>query len=162
MARTRSRTRVSRGTGARRKWVWARHSAVGIAVPAQDAIFSDLLSEFETRYGADLIGATIMRTRGEFKTSQSVVIGARRWQEPVDGVTRLTVDDSPINRPEHDWFLYRPVLLDVTTGVRVVEIDVKSSRKVEELGESILWSVGNIASAAAEVSWDLSLGLKLP
>lgn len=114
-----------------------------------------------------------MRIRGEYlldqgpvadSESQIAVVGIRTFSEPLDATEEL-----PLTTPHADWMSYEP-LISVnhpgdTANYKVSRrvIDVKSSRKMEELGEGLgLFVEHNTVGVAAGFTWALSIGLKLP
>lgn len=162
MARMRRAARVSRGTSPARKWVWARDTGIAQTIAANGEIFVDLLAPFEAEYGADLLGATVMRIRGSIKGDQSTTWAARI-------MTQSTFASlvSGVNGPRFDvhadWFWFQPYFTAVTQGeTPQMEVDNKAARKLDELGQSLLLAVSNESSAIATVSYNLSVGVKLP
>lgn len=167
--------RRRRTTGSRspsRKFVWAR-TAGGAIVTAPDGnqfngYARDLLIDFKNAYGADILGATIMRIRGVVRwdtgaiaenETQQGAMGVRVYTEP-NIQTAVGVRENP----HADWMLYEPFLgnqLDDEHQYRT--IDAKANRKLEELGQGLLLSFQhNTVGVAAGVAWNLSVGLKLP
>lgn len=171
MARIRSRATVSRGTP-RRKFVWARVSESGSLAP--DTVDRDnLLETFETQYGAQLIGCTVVRIRGIIYTSSSntgqlMVAAAVVESEPPAPDTPVNAE-GPTQRPFADYMLYEPFITSGAasgpqsdTSARM--IDVKSARKVEELDERLSLYLQTPSGNAVAVSYhySLSIGVKLP
>ena len=147
--------------------MWAREN-VGAIIAAQTTSGFPLLADFQTAYGAQLLGATVVRVRGEtrFKpvaaASYSTVAAMAVLPDNTPTVDPLGTTGAFI-----DWMAYQPILGDIAqTGadsVRANTWDVKSSRKIEELGEGLFMMVSNpLAGTAAEFSAVLSIGLKLP
>lgn len=175
MARIRSRTTVSRGT--RRKFIWARHFFVGAgAVPA--ATGSDLLSQFEQDYGAQLIGCTITRIRGYAfaapsdaadNTIDAFRMGIRVTSGNLD-LSTTTPEQGPFADENADWMAWLPFCsvylggLPYGDGVlNAMRVDVQSQRKIEELGERlVLFQESGGGSVTWARGWDLSIGIKLP
>lgn len=172
-SRTRSRS-VSRGT--RRKFVWVRHLL--LTSGTNFTVGSDLLSQFETDYGAQLIGCTIVRIRGLIfansdgaaGTTNHVRFGARVLSGALD-LSGPVPDQSPFVDENADWMLWEPMIhsippLDDGPDVGIMRmIDVKSSRRLEELGERlVMFSASNPGATTVEwaYGWDLSIGVKLP
>lgn len=175
----RSMTRRSVARPQRRKFVWVRHLLNSSG--ADVATGSDLLSQFETDYGAQLIGATIVRIRGLMYanadsgqgTTNTFRFGARVLSGALD-LSGPTPDQSPFVDENADWMLWEPFIQSVTTTAAGGEdqqvglmrmIDVKSSRRLDELGERlVMFQASNPAAPTVVWSygWDLSIGVKLP
>lgn len=163
----------------RRKLVWARTLFAGsIASQAapQDTLFVNLLGQFETQYGADMLGCTIMRIRGNLTWSATgqttvpsiaqLIVGVRiATQEsslPPAPLTELPDTAGPALSPHSDWMLFHPVTSYVNGDGSNV-IDAKSMRKLDELGQYLLMAIqpGNV-SMAATVNGTFSTLLALP
>lgn len=167
-----------------RKWVWARSMGTGLVtgpVAGTDpgGFTTDLLQEFKDGYGADPVGVTVTRIRGQIlwspgpiadQTTQNGVVGFRVATEPFG-----EDEEVPHQVPHADWFGWIPTLSTThslsSTAVEVngnvyqerIHVDLKSSRKIEELGQGLLMAASHdILGVAAEFSWNLSIGLKLP
>lgn len=155
-----------------RKFVWAR--SVGVLSDATPA--ADLLGQFQQEYGAQLLGATVVRTRGFIVPTPSPGSG-----DNVFGVIGMIVegDDDlaqtqgvlPQDRPHDDWMVWHPYWMFEGTGAAALAnaansfwtVDFKSARKIEELGQGLhLWKGDYTGSAVHGVRFDLSVGLKLP
>lgn len=173
MPRKASRTTVSRGTS--RKFVWVRRQL--FQGPASNVeTGTDLLSTFETAYGAQLIGCTIVRIRGLMFAFTDEAAGAVDSFRMAARVTSGNVDIStavpdltPFTDENADWMLYEPFInftgnTDGHVG-NIRYVDNQSSRKIEELGERFVMFHGS-NPAAPTVQWgygyDLSIGIKLP
>ena len=159
-------TRYSRGTGSRRKFVWARRLIIGATTGANAASFSDLLTDFQTALGADALGVTVVRIRGaiSFTGTSLLVVGARIMTQS-DFATLVSPAQGPSSDQYADWMMYEPVVHNGVATVGSVSgqhFDVKSSRKLEELGQGLLLAVSNPTLSAASWDMDLSIGLKLP
>ena len=167
MARRRYTTRVSRDT--RRKFVWGRFTVNQTIQPAQ-VVRYDLMDDFNTRYGADLLGATVVRIRGGMQVRSTNPGEELIWTaivQPDSGDPNIGPDEGPIQNAFADWMMVEPFATsgpnaDSVTAARLV--DCQASRKMEELGESLF---GYAAAPAGNVGnlefWAyLSIGLKLP
>ena len=171
MATRSRRTRVSRGTGSRRKFIWARqfvNETFSLASP----VFIDALDEVQIAIGADLIGSTLVRVRGEIIMSNTSAGGGAVNVMAMRSFTTSTlaglgVANDPVGGdPLADWMLWEPFAM---TGSGNLEynserriIDVKSSRRLEEVGQSILLAFGSGTVDQQQVAGVLSLGIKLP
>lgn len=155
--RFRRRGRSVGRRGPRRKLVWARAADLNITcipstVPAPvDAQSVDLLRDFESNYGAQLIGATIMRVRGLIS-----VVPSQNGGQSFYGAIGLKVDnqniaiDSAAQRvaslSKYDrWFMYQPVVFQGGGSAIVAPqlplqfmVDVRAKRKIDELDDT-LW-----------------------
>lgn len=176
MARIR-RVRSAR-SGMRRKFVWARCFKSGI-VPAQGELNVALLTDFTNEYGAQLLGATIMRIRGVGYVSGAATLtrsrvraGIRVYTEDTQTPANVGNEPGPESAPHADWMFWYSTILhgdpqgtlqrDATAFDRFV-VDTKANRRLEELGQGLMLSIANPAvGVAVDASWDLSIGLKLP
>jgi len=167
MARMRRRTTVSRGTSPRRKFVWARYTAQGANQGADVAFRDDMLTSFNTAYGADLLGATVVRIRG-FMAIEGANFGDSLLLSGLVEATPSAVaipGDGPVHRPFADWMMLEP--FNWTGRGDVTEarmIDNQSARKIEELGDQLSVYVATSGGNAGPLDWSLylSIGLKLP
>ncbi len=154
-----SSTRYSRGTGARRKFVWARTTIQDAAIAANGFTATNALAGFETQLGASLIGVTVVRLRIwiEVAGTAQLAFGTRIMD---DGeFATLTAADSPAGSPHSDWMQF-----DIASGnsTDYCKVDVGSMRKVEELGQGLLFATGNLTAVADTFDAYLQVGLKLP
>jgi hypothetical protein len=166
MARIRSRARVSRET-TRRKFIWARTSASG-SQGADSIGRTDMLANFESLYGAELIGCTVVRIRGIIAITSDTELELMAFAAMVEPnpVGTLETGEGPLARPYAPWMLYEPftTLGDNTGAVSSRMIDVKASRKIDELDEQLSLYFQTPSGNAGSVSYTytLSLGIKLP
>lgn len=171
-----ARRRIRRPLSPNRKFVWARHFLTTTHVGA--AVGSDLLFQFEQDYGAQLIGATITRIRGYmFAASTSTGgtvnafrFGARVLSGQLD-LSSTVPDQDPWVDENADWMLWEPFPSVFVPGtgsgdqLRARMVDVKSQRRLDELGEKLVMFYSGSPGAPANefvVGWDLSIGVKLP
>ena len=81
-------------------------------------------------------------------------------------VPLLGTANDPLADPIADWMLFEPFTLTGTGNdnysVDRRVIDVKSARRLEEVGQTVLLSFGGGSVDQQQVSGVLSLGLKLP
>lgn len=151
--------------------MWARSTNIETVVPVAGSKLN-LLAQFETDYGANLIGATVTRVRGLITASPNVstaasnlVVAAR-----VSNDAELAAGSGPIDQPHLDWSMWEPFIFRFG-GITQVDanrtfdfsrvVDVKSQRKVEEVNEEFaIWL--QPTGQAWTVSWQLSILLKLP
>lgn len=180
----------------RRKLVWARHSD-GIVIPIDDPAGTQnryLLDDFETRYSADLIGITIMRIRGVITAGlvgdsdtlegyAAIRCGIRVTDHADENQTDYTNDAMYDTQAYADWMMFEPFMLDALAAVasgdaaeataasEIRRIDVKSRRKLGELGETLELVIGRPVAGgvdppantmAVRVRWDLSILVALP
>lgn len=170
-----------RAGAARRKLIWARSLGLdfGTPIPAAGTAV-DLLANFRTDGGSSL-GATVTRVRIDLDLVWTIdAATAIPFNQLAVGVIvdQLQADQTEVPRPgveEHaDWMLWRRAgavpdfsALTGTAGATINthhSFDVRSQRKVEELGQT-LWMVldptytgSNIVTANANAS----VLLKLP
>ena len=125
----------------------------------------DLLSSFETSYGADLIGCTVVRIIGQlqfvFTTDPSLaVMGIMHGASTLD-----TVDVLPYTTPHLDWMFYHAVTGE-SQGAALygrAEFDLRGMRKIDELNETIWWAAERtVAAGATTVDGQISCLVKLP
>ena len=133
----------------------------------------DLLTDFRTagQYGAQPLGTTITRIRGAIVLIPSA-------PTPTGIVAGLIVEDRaapagqvplPIQERHVDWLAWQPIPSvgrDGVTGLSTsYEIDVRSQRKMDEVGQT-LWFTWEEAVTSVTVTWSvtlfLSVLLKLP
>lgn len=157
----------SRSAPARRKLVWARWFSAPLVSPVVGTAQTFFpLDTFETAYGAQLIGCTVMRIRG--------TITAKRVNNSANGqlVWAVKVADLPGVNPEapastginDDWFMYETwcgvegaVAADQPIIIQERRIDVRSRRKLDELGQRLAISVE--ATGTATSQWATSAAL---
>jgi len=124
----------------------------------------DLLAEFETAYGAQLLGATIMRIRGElhFWASGSAAAGDTvAWAYGIGIFPDVATNLLASARPHEDWMHYGGhsiVVGDIPTGATDsldgsgeirVPVDVKARRKIDEMGEDLVFHIERVAAGSA-------------
>lgn len=170
--------------------MWARiNGAVTVAVAIAPALAAptrfDALLEFEQSLGSSTVGATIVRTRGYFSWAdtgrvENVITQCRATMYVGNNneVTRgpnandNAFDDLSANK---DFFLFEPHLIDAPeadtqTGGDDTHgrlIDVKSSRKIEELNQTVILDFSaqtpnGVAVANVGCVFDLSMLLMFP
>lgn len=167
--RTQSSRRGTTSRGARgpsRKRIWARQNAVGVV--GVDGTAVDLLQEFESTYGAQLIGCTVARVRGKIvgqpQAAPTVADPGVVWAALVLNETGVSQDVRPVSEPHADYMFYEPCFAlkrdvagsDFSTGQFICDVDIKSMRKIEELNQS-LWLVGE----SFDVGWSFRLSLSV-
>lgn len=182
MSPTRSRTRTRRVTRKRRRLIWARSFNSGTTEAASvDPAFTapltfNLLSTFETNYGANLVGITVMRIRGHYAIlgANTDTVAVRAGIRVGDGQDFTTVSsDEDLYNPAtnggafSDWMSFEvmgstPGYVNPDAQYRLV--DVRSMRKIDELGQQLGLQVSGRADAAEDFvfAYDLSILLALP
>ena len=151
--------------------VWARTRVEGLQGTISEFVNADALANFRTDLGADLVGVTVIRVRGHvlFSTDLTTrvftngVFGARVFTE----ATTVTDALGPAKDRHADWFMWQPMafISDQTSGggnLQRMDIDVRSSRKIDEIGQSILfgWDKedgAGLIGASGYLSWLLKL-----
>lgn len=185
MARRRTSNRGRSGTN-RRRLFWARRTALSAFTAADRAASYNLLADFETAYGADLFGFTVTRIIGHYTywttsntgvaTTYNVSTGIRVDDESeIDGSTEAEqIARLPVNDPFTDWMFARNNIgVTTTTGdpaqgfqlaLNRVDLDLRSQRRLDELGQSLYWFVGLNASPGSDVNvwWDFHILCKRP
>lgn len=178
-----SRNRGNRGP--RRKLVWTRFSTAQTVSTAASPGFNapariDVLGPFETQYGAQLLGATVMRTRGYLgisglsTTSIQFVRFCMYVGNANDIVRGPNANDNAfdVNSAWKDYMLVEPFISPnsavngiQTSDVFIRTIDNRSKRKLEELDQSLILDVSGRSGAAADSFTfvaDLSVLVALP
>lgn len=172
-----ARRRVSRGT--RRKLVWARRPEEQFSVATGEFNGLNLLGDFETAYGANLIGCTIVRMRIRWSafvadtTGQPVAaLGVRVADEATITATAPTDPLGPLNDAHADWMAWDTTLTTVlqgaTTNPSLVGplasryLDVKAMRKVDELGDAAWLLVDHSSAEAVVFNLSTSVLVALP
>lgn len=158
-----ARRSASTRRSSRRKLVWARTIIQDAAVGANSSVFTNLLAAFETEYGADLLGCTVMRVRGFWiptagSANDIQVAGIRTFDE--SSFATLGADDGPGVALHSDWMYWEGQSLENTAGGRV--FDVKAMRKIEELNRSLMWAVSNVTAGGQQFNATISVLLALP
>lgn len=164
----------SRRAPARRRLVWARYQLNSTPVVGGTAFSAFPLDAFETAYGAQILGSTVMRVRG--------TISAKQTSATSDGrcVVAMKVADLPGVSPESpltagindDWFMYE-AFCGVTNVPAAAEpslqqdrlVDVRSRRKLDELGNRLVLAIevaGGGAGPQFRVAMVLSILIALP
>lgn len=182
--------RSSRGsrsrTSQRRKLVWARSTvkattAATAASPALAApIRVDALAAFQTQLGARLPGYTVARIRGRAGTVgnsttslQTVMFNA--WIGSVNDVVRgPNANDNyyDVTSMNRDYFMVEPFVSPVAANTQLFGndvihrlVDIRSSRKIEELDQTLIFDISGTSTAGADsftFAYDLSILLMLP
>lgn len=153
----------------RRKLVWARSVASAtVSSPVPPALNAptrfDILSSFETIYGAQLLGATIMRVRGRMGvagvSTEGVAIRATMRIGSQNEVVRgPNANDNAFdsNAVSLDYFMFEPFLCNTAAGATLTNgndihgrmIDVRSHRKLEELNQSLILDYSSVGLGVA-------------
>lgn len=157
----------------RRKLIWARTTHTALINPGGQLV-STPLATFETTYGAQLIGATLMAVRGVVCVTLRgpTVIGGN----PAIGRVRMGMritdhsDLAPVdyalgamygNQAHADWFLFEPFCLDnagtiatatdevdTTAASEIRQINCRARRRFQELDQTLEMIVGSPAPGA--------------
>lgn len=160
----------------KRKLVWARTTGQ-FNIVAGTPQSADLLATFETAYGAQLLGATIMRIRGyeSYLETQAIQLTVTTHVGIIVGPQDLDandVDPSATTGAFNDWMSYTSHRYSgryLATGDATVpslgplheySVDVKAKRRLEELNQS-LWIVANSVTNNFTYHYNLSILLAL-
>lgn len=147
----------------------------------------NLLSGFETAYGANLIGCTVMAIRGYLGfLGQSTVAGDHAFgrvgikvtdqpQALVAGSDSLYDTTSQSGGAHDDWMAFYPLFVSSTgagqaspgwdgAGSSWARVDVQSRRRIDELGQALMLDVSLIAVTGIDLVYahDLSILVALP
>lgn len=184
MARRRNTNARRSGGQSRRRLFWARRNGL-ISFPEGNlGSQQDLLSTFQAAYDADLFGFTVTRVVGHYtwwvseaqavSTTFNLSVGIR-IDEQVDttGITDERQQNRlPANDPFADWMYVRNNL-GVAGGTtsenapyrNTVELDLRSQRRLDELGQSLFLFAGHAGSYAGSDThfwYDLNILCKRP
>lgn len=165
-------TRRSSSRPQRRRLVWARYRTTSVAVVAGTAFTAFPLDTFETAYGAQLLGCTIMRVRGCITakmvagTNASFTVAMKVADLP--GVNPEAPASSGIN---DDWFMYEtwasvtstPTALEPSLQLQK-EVDVRARRRLDELGQRLVLAAETSSAGAGQYTFTavLSILVALP
>ena len=168
-----TKRRTGSSIRSQRKVVWARHSLTGATIASGVPVKVNLLDQFETAYGANLLGATITRIRGVIVAGNNIsptATGQLLLAARIGASSEVSADaNDGVTQPYLDWMLWEPLVYqalpaDPQTSDSVALsriIDVKSQRRLEELNQELqMWIAASSTSFA--YSWNLSILLKLP
>lgn len=161
----------------RRKTVWARTSGILTLVAGTPQRF-DLLGQFETAVGAQILGATVTRGRGWYTWQTSGTLGtAQRTNLGVivapEASTAAVLDPNATTGTDLDWMYfqahtYAGIYLasgNVGTPSQAkeyeYEFDMRARRRMDELNQS-LWLVANSITADGVLRFNISTLLMLP
>jgi len=142
----------------RRKRVWSRE-VNDVTIAAGGVGQLDLLADFATGYGANIVGATVGRVRMNLvwettstpNSRDALTFGVRVGGRQVD-----TIDQDPgdaIGR-HLDWMYWRqffPVGESSSAGVlgtAALEVDIKAQRRMEELGQTLWFVISGTTDAS--------------
>lgn len=150
--------------------------APALATPAR----ADVLAGFEASYGASPIGATVVRCRGQMlqidsatgdiiHTRLTMYVGDNNDVQRGPNANDNSFDQLSENR---DFFFFEPFIFGTTGGTVGTDqlgrsLDVRSSRKLEELNQTLVLDysaagVNNPAIVPVIMNLDISLLLMLP
>jgi len=175
-----------RPTTQRRKLVWARLSQVatvttGVPPALNTPARSSPLAGFETSYGAQLVGATIMRVRGAIAIAGQPTEGVHLRAcmfigDEIDIVRGATNADNAFDAvsASRDYFMMEPFYANTAAAATLTAgselhgrlIDIKSHRKLDELNQSLVYDISAVSLGVANqnltVVSNLSILVALP
>ncbi len=182
----RSYNRGRRSTAPRRRLFWARRQSLLQFTETNQATPQNLLGPFQEAYGADLFGFTVTRIVGHYTwwtaddqttaTTYNFSVGIRTdEQEQAAGDTDTRQQQQiPANSPHDDWMYVRNNL-GIASGTGApeeveqsalnrIELDLKSQRRLDELGQSLYIYAGLNDYPGVDVwAWyDLNILCKRP
>lgn len=149
-------TRRSSSRPARRRLIWARYRSTSLAIVAGTAFNVDPLATFETAYGAQLLGCTVMRVRGSITAKMVAGVNAQlTWAMKVADLPGVSTEAPASSGVNDDWFMYEnwvsvtstPTALEPSIQLQK-EIDVRARRRLDELGQRLVLA-GEVTSAGA-------------
>jgi hypothetical protein len=152
----------------RRRYEWARfvQGSVGVAVGAKLTV--DLLANFQTSLGAQLIGATVTRTIVHFSAIGNT--GGANFSNTVWGLIKedLAYAGNPTANPNADWMYVQgcEMFPDQSSATVVPNLlqdrDVRSKRKLDALDETLLFVYQNGSLQVINVAFRVDTLLALP
>jgi len=166
-----ARRRQFQARGPRRKRSWARATGALTGITNAAPQQTDLLSTYKAVAGLNAVnGLTVARIRGNLDWGRSAGAGVRPSVTlgiKVDGFAVEAVDMAPVDflagGAHQDWMYWETGFSypGLTTGR--MSIDVKSMRKIDELGDT-LWLVAECLNPADtyELSFGFSVLVLLP
>lgn len=171
----------------KRRMFWARRYVSETVTGTTNVSFiSDLLSEFESAYGADLFGFTVTRIRGNFafySQSADTSPGTYTYSSGIRIGTDSQIGDTdaeqaasdPFTDPFADWMWVRnftapypstTALAAGNPGYVHFDVDIKSQRRLDELGQGLYLYHGRQSAsdtaATIQMNADLHILLKRP
>lgn len=159
---------------------WVRFTNSFTASSGNDAEIVNLLSDFQTEYGADLFGFTVTRIVGNFKTRASggtvpdtvrVSSGIRVEDQQAIANTNTDTEQgelSPFFDPYTDWMWARNEYhvnsaaseAAVVLNTSRVDIDLRSQRRLDELGQSLyLFNQFDRGTTVTSISYQYNLNM---
>ena len=155
----------------RRRLVWSRTRNVFVGVgTAGDGV--DLLTQFRTagEYGAQPLGVTITRVRGRIILSETTAVATNDFfglglviedrNSAVADVPKPFADDHV------DWMAWMPLARSgpdgLTGSFNSWEIDVRSQRRMDEVGQTLWLTMDAAVTSTWSATVVLSVLLKLP
>lgn len=168
----RRRNSVPRRSAPRRRLFWARRSGLATFTSTNYAGIYDLLGPFQEEYGADLFGFTVTRILGTVQhwaapettsTTYNLSTGIRvDDQSEIEGSAASDrLQRLPVNDPHTDWMWARNNLgfhagetMEPATLAYYnrFTLDLRSQRRLDELGQSLYWFAGINAAPVDDIS----------
>jgi hypothetical protein len=151
----------------RRKLVWATTIISSTAITSANTATVDLLQGFEVAGGSKL-GVTVMRQHLGINVTFGTVAANAGWQlaTRIGNSGEVTTVIQPSNQSESDWMIYRALLPTWSGATQDAElffdIDVRSKRKCEELGQTLIFYLQNAGGANGSFSLFSRVLLALP
>jgi len=131
--------------------VWAQTDLTDTAAAVATNRTTDLLAGFVTA-GGSTQGVTVMRIHADFsfRSDQTTINGSRL----VQGFAVGTSGVDPTTTPYEDWMLNRSWFVGAAgqlltaNSPNVGEVDIRSKRKCDEVGQSLYHSMRFVVGAA--------------
>jgi len=157
----------------RRKLVWARQFIFApLTLSAGAVTIFNLMNDFTVAMGAEPLGTTVMRVRGHLQlrggTAGNGIRAAAGLTVAPQTITSSLLDPAANASVHADWmyweaFHLEPVVATEFATLNMHTIDVKSRRKVEELGETLFLALKNThPSDGLSFTYSMSVLLALP
>lgn len=170
--------RFSRGRARapRRRLEWVDFQGDVAAIPIGDYVALDSLQGFEAIPGASTVGASVVRIHARLWVTSTVVNGdgiSWSWIVAPNSANQPTAAPiasaralSPINQPQADWIMYQKFnahpAYSFNGAVNNLEMDIRSKRRLKELGDSLYMVFENVdASAPVSIAFHARVLLAL-
>ena len=171
-----ARSRSGRGSiSERRQMVWATHTQGMTTVVAGTPGISDLLTQFETVYGAHLIGSTVTRIRGTITWQPTAVAdctGVFAIGVMPEATDANDVDPTASDSSYGDWMInYGRQFTgqQFATGAVIAsqfreecqEFDLQAQRRIRQVNTKLAL-VTAATGTSVRIGWRLRILVKLP
>ena len=131
--------------------MWARQTlSPSASLTGASTVFLPILSGFQSAYGADPIGSTVARIRGNISLRGAVAGNSIRATIGIAVFNGLptTANQAPANNPHLDWMWWQVIFIEPVVATEFAQtmqmpIDVKAMRRMDELGMDLQLAIQN-------------------